>query len=107
MSEVWQSGGWWDGENCPQLGLCVQEKVPSPLPYQSRTLLYLDIFSLCWDRPHPGEWAMVIALCCSQASLIPSKVGANGITRPLDLLGEGQGPLAISPNPRSPSQVHG
>lgn len=65
MSEVWQSRGWWDGENCPQLGLCVQEKVPSQLACQSCTLLYLDMFSLCWDHPHPGEWGMVIALCCS------------------------------------------
>ena len=58
------------------------------------------------DYPHPGEWGMVIALCCSQAPLTPSKVGSNGITKPLDLLGKGQGPLAISPNPKSPSQVH-
>ena len=57
---MWQSRGWWDGENCPQLGLCVQEKVPSQLACQSCTLLYLDMFSLCWDHPTlgSGEWSL-------------------------------------------------
>ena len=60
MSEVWQSGGWWDGENCPQLGLCVQEKVPSQLACQSHTFLYLDMFSLCRTIPTLGSggWSL-------------------------------------------------
>lgn len=40
----WGLVGW---RELPTAGLCVQEKVPSQLPYQSRILLYLGTFSLC------------------------------------------------------------
>lgn len=58
MSEVWQSGGWWDRTAHP-LGCVYMRKYPLELACESHAcptsstqkprsaLLYLDVFSLC------------------------------------------------------------